>query len=161
MLIQSYENNAHHLAQIVDLIDFCQNKEAHLAIKMAEQDDLFQIKSYYQDKGGEFWIALDHDDVVGTIALLPIDGHTAVLKKFFTYPKYRGQPERLGRQLYETFIAYAKANGYNRIVLDTPEGEGRSHHFYEKQGFVQITKDQLQANYVYPDRNSRLYQLNL
>lgn len=161
MKIISYEENPHHLAQIVDLIDFCQNKEAHLEIKMAEQDDLFQIKAYYQDKGGDFWIALDENDVVGTIALLPIDAQTAVLKKLFTYPKYRGQPVHLGGQLYETFFTFAKQQGYERIVLDTPEGETRSYYFYEKQGFVQITKDQLAADYVYPDRNSRLYQLTL
>lgn len=162
MQINSYTENPHHLAQLVDLINYCQNIEAKLNIKMAEQDDIFQIKQYYQTKGGNFWIALDADDqVVGSIALLPIANNTAVLKKFFTYPKYRGQPTRLGAQLYQEFINFAKQHNFDRIVLDTPEGETRSHYFYEKQGFQQVAPDKFNADYPYPDRNSRLYELFL
>lgn len=161
MQIKSYQDNPHHLAQLVDLINYCQNIEANLDIKMAEQDDIFQIKDYYQAKGGNFWIALDDDQVVGSIALLPIANNTAVLKKFFTYPKYRGQPIRLGAQLYQEFIEFAKQHNFDRIVLDTPEGENRSHHFYEKNGFKQIAPENFKANYPYPDRNSRLYELLL
>ncbi|KUH49482.1 GNAT family acetyltransferase, partial [Streptococcus agalactiae] len=48
MEIKEYENNPYHLAQLVDLINYCQNIEAKLDIKMAEQDDIFQIENYYQ-----------------------------------------------------------------------------------------------------------------
>ncbi|CCW43044.1 acetyltransferase, GNAT family [Streptococcus agalactiae ILRI112] len=41
MEIKEYENNPYHLAQLVDLINYCQNIEAKLDIKMAEQDDIF------------------------------------------------------------------------------------------------------------------------
>lgn len=36
MEIKEYENNPYHLAQLVDLINYCQNIEAKLDIKMAE-----------------------------------------------------------------------------------------------------------------------------
>lgn len=138
MRIKPYETNPHHLAQLVDLINYCQNIEAKLNIKMAEQDDIFQIETYYQAKGGNFWIALDDTNkVVGSIALLPLNENTAVLKKFFTYPEFRGQPQRLGAKLYQQLITFAKDNHFQRIVLDTPEGETRSHYFYEKNGFLQ------------------------
>lgn len=42
------------MAGIVDLVNYCQNIEAHLDIKMVEQSDLFMIKDYYQKKGGSF-----------------------------------------------------------------------------------------------------------
>lgn len=161
MQIQSYQPNPQHLAEIVDVINYCQNLEAHLNIKMAEQADIFDISNYYQARGGDFWLALDTDHVVGTIALLPVDTHTAVLKKFFTYPKYRGEPVHLGQQLYQQFLTFAKAHGFSRIVLDTPEGEHRSHRFYERQGFQQIAAEQLGVHYAYPDRESRLYELRL
>lgn len=161
MKILPFEPNYHHTAQLVDLINYCQNLEAHLKIKMAEQDDIFNIPAYYQQSGGNFWLALDQDKVVGCIALLPIDANTAVLKKFFTYPSYRGNPVRLGQNLYDTLINFAKAHQFTRLVLDTPEAEHRSHTFYERQGFQQITSAQLHVAYPYPDRNSRLYELTL
>lgn len=82
MVIKEYENNPYHLAQLVDLINYCQNIEAKLDIKMAEQDDIFQIENYYQNRKGQFWLALENEKVVGSIALLRIDDKTAVLKNF-------------------------------------------------------------------------------
>ena len=161
MKIISYRSNPKHLAELVDLINFCQNIEADLSIKFAEQSDVFDIQNYYQKRGGNFWIALDDDKVVGSIALLPIDEKTAVLKKFFTYPEFRGNPSRLGAKLYKQFINFAREHNFNRIVLDTPEGEDRSHYFYEKQGFKRISSDELKVDYAYPDRNSRLYELTI
>lgn len=161
MKTKSYKENPHHLAQLVDLVNFCQNIEADLSIKFAEQDDMFQIPAYYQAKGGEFWLAFEEDKVVGSIALLPVDTTTAVLKKFFTYPEFRGAPEHLGAQLYQQFIDFAKEKGFETIVLDTPEGEHRSHGFYEKKGFIQIKKEELTVDYPFPDRNSRIYELKL
>lgn len=159
--ITPFIQNARHQAQLVDLIHYCQNIEAGLDIKMAEQDDIFEISSYYQKNGGQFWIALDDDNVVGTIALLPIDAEHAVLKKFFTYPEYRGDPQRLGRKLYQELLAHAKDNHFSKIVLDTPEKEGRSHFFYEKQGFKRIQNSELTVSYPFPDRDSRIYELTL
>lgn len=162
MQITPYQDNPHHLAQLVDLINYCQNIEAQLNIKMAEQDDIFQINTYYQAKGGNFWIALDDtNQVVGSIALLPLDDKTVVLKKFFTYPQFRGQPNRLGAKLYQQLLTFANEHNFQRIVLDTPEDETRSHYFYEKQGFKQVAPDQFNADYPYPDRDSRLYELFL
>ncbi|MFC6176648.1 GNAT family N-acetyltransferase [Companilactobacillus huachuanensis] len=161
MKIVSYQNNPQHLAQLVDLINYCQNIEANLKIKMAEQDDIFQINDYYQKKAGNFWIALDDNRVVGSIALLPIDSQTAVLKKFFTYPEFRGQPQHLGAKLYQKLLTFAQEKNFKRLVLDTPEGETRSHYFYEHHGFKQVSPDNFNADYPYPNRNSRLYELIL
>lgn len=161
MQIIPYQNNPKNQAQLVDLINYCQNIEAKLDIKMAEQDDVFQIPTYYQKNGGNFWIALDGNQIVGSIAFLPLDNKTAVLKKFFTYPKYRGQPHHLGAQLYQTLLTHAKLKSFQRIVLDTPEKENRSHYFYEKQGFQQVAPKNFHADYPYPDRDSRLYVLTI
>ncbi|WP_125588359.1 GNAT family N-acetyltransferase [Companilactobacillus jidongensis] len=162
MKIETYKNNPQTLAGLVDLIEFCQNDEAHLDIKMIEQSDVFEIPEHYQATGGNFWIAKDNGLTVGSIGLLKLDNKNGVLKKFFTYPKYRGNPVRLGQKLYEQFIDYAKNEvNLETIFLDTPEGEQRSHYFYEKQGFKLINRDKLAANYEFPDRNSRIYKLNL
>ncbi|AKP67411.1 GNAT family N-acetyltransferase [Companilactobacillus ginsenosidimutans] len=161
MEIIPYKTNPKHLAGIIDVINYGQNIEADLKIKMVEEYDLFDIENSYQARGGEFWIALDNDRVVGTIALYPLIGKTAVLKKLFSYPEYRGDPIRIGNKLYDKFMEFAKAHGYTKIILDSPEGRDRAHHFYEKKGFNQITAEQLEVEYHYPDRNSLLYESNI
>ncbi|WP_329608925.1 GNAT family N-acetyltransferase [Lentilactobacillus sp. SPB1-3] len=157
MKIKPYTYSPSHLAEIIDLINYCQNIEAHLNIKMSEQPDLFEIENYYQHNHGNFWTALDGDQVIGTIALLPISSATAVLKKFFTYPKYRGQPHHLGQQLFNQLEQHAIENKFKEIILDTPENEHRSHTFYEHHGFIQIKPEQMTVSYPFPDRNSRIY----
>lgn len=160
MHITPFTQTPHATAELVDLINYCQNTEAHLDIRMAEQDDIFQVDQYYRQSGGEFWVALDEGHIVGSIALLPVSKSTAVLKKFFTYPKYRGRPVHLGSDLYAKFIEIAR-NNFERVVLDTPEAEHRSHSFYERQGFVQIPFEELNVHYEFPNRASRFYELSL
>ncbi|WP_125761613.1 GNAT family N-acetyltransferase [Companilactobacillus hulinensis] len=162
MKIETYKSNPQTLAGLVDLIEFCQNEEAHLGIKMIEQADVFDIPQHYQANGGNFWIAQDNGLTVGSIGLLNLENKNGVLKKLFTYPKYRGNPTRLGQKLFDTFIDYVKNNtDIQTIFLDTPEGEERSHYFYEKQGFKLISRDELTVNYDFPDRNSRIYKLEV
>ena len=38
----------------------------------ADQPDLLQIPQFYQSGAGNFWVALDGEEVVGTVALLDI-----------------------------------------------------------------------------------------
>jgi len=156
--IKPYTESPQTVAELVDLIMFCQNTEAHLGIKMAEQADVFDIQRHYQQTGGNFWLAWDKGHVVGCIGLLRVDSQVGVLKKFFTYPPYRGQPHHLGQRLFTTFMAYAKAETVlKEIVLDTPAAETRSHYFYEKNGFQQISRQALPVAYAFPDRQSLIY----
>lgn len=162
MNIEPYHTNAQLTAGLVDLIEFCQNDEAHLGIKMIEQPDVFEIEHHYQENGGNFWIALDGDKVVGSIGLLKVGQQTAVLKKLFTYPEYRGEPHRLGRKLFQTLLTYAQVQSdIDKLVLDTPMGEHRSHFFYEKQGFKRISREKLTVDYEFPDRDSLIYEREL
>lgn len=161
MKITTYKTDPKNTAEIVDLVNFCQNIEAGLGLTMAEQYDLFEIEDHYQKVGGEFWTAIDNDKIVGTISLLPLNDTTAVLKKFFTYPDYRGQPEYLGKKLYAKFIDFAKQHNFKTIVLDSPGSQHRAHHFYENQGFTEVSESDLTVSWSYPHSNSKFFQLNL
>lgn len=108
MKITTFKSQPTVIAELVDLILYCQNTEAKLGITMAEQPDVFAIADYYQAPGGQFWIAFDDGHVAGCIGLLRVSATTAVLKKFFVYPQFRGQPIRLGWQLYQKLLTQAK-----------------------------------------------------
>jgi predicted N-acetyltransferase YhbS len=85
----------------------------------------------------------------------------AVLKKFFVSAAWRGAGKRCASRLFETLIEHATRSGIRTIVLDTPSVATRSHRFYERQGFRQITASEMPVRYAYPDRNSLLFRLDL
>ena len=66
---------------------------------------------------------------------MPCGDGVAVLKKFFVYEKYQGEPHHLGRQLYSHLLEFAKKNNIKTVMLDTPHNTVRAHKFYEKAGF--------------------------
>lgn len=56
--------------EIISLILDIQNKESKINLSLQEQPDLLDIRHAYQDKGGQFWVALSQGKVIGTIALM-------------------------------------------------------------------------------------------
>ncbi len=145
---------------IIELILTIQNQEAGIGLSLGEQPDLTDIEKSYQENGGNFWIALDDQGkVIGTIGLMKLNDRWAILKKFFVAAAYRFQ--RIGLKLYETLLDYAKQHGYRHIILDTPSVATKSHAFYRRAGFRQISASDLPVPYNYPDRDSLLFQLDL
>lgn len=145
--------------EIISLILDIQNNESKIGLSLEEQPDLLHINLFYQQSGGEFWIALSNGKVIGTIGLMLRENHCAVLKKFFVSKEYRSQ--KIGLALYKELIRFAEEAGVRHIILDTPSAAKVSHKFYEKAGFRKIDKAQLPIEYVYPDRDSLLYMLDL
>lgn len=145
--------------EIISLILAIQNEEAKIDLSLQEQPDLLHIGESYQQNGGEFWLAMADGMVIGTIGLMLKERNCAVLKKFFVKKEYRSQ--KVGLALYEELIKYAKRANVKHIILDTPSVAKASHKFYEKAGFCKISTAELPISYVYPDRESLLYMLDL
>ena len=145
--------------EIISLILSIQNDEAKIGLSLQEQPDLLDIRRSYQGTGGEFWIALSDDKVIGTIGLMIKENHCAILKKFFVDKAFRSQ--KVGLSLYNRLLSHAVNKGVRHVILDTPASAHASHRFYEKAGFYRINATELPIPYSYPDRNSILYLLNL
>lgn len=145
--------------QIIDLILYIQNKEANIGLTIEEQPDLLDIPEYYEKNGGSFWIAIENDEVIGTIAFMNYSNGNAVLKKFFVRSDYRHK--KIGYVLYQTAIDRLKLCNYKQVLLDTPSTAKDSHRFYERAGFKRIAKEELPFPYEYPDRNSYIFLLSL
>jgi len=146
---------------VIDLVLYCQNNESKVNIPLSDQPDLLTVTSSYIETGGNFWVAHAQEDLAGCIALLKKTPEIAVLKKFFVYEDYRGEPHQLGKKLFEEFITYAQTIGLKQIVLDTPAKSTRSHSFYKKNGFQQIPKNDVPIAYDYPDRDSLFFLLSV
>jgi N-acetylglutamate synthase-like GNAT family acetyltransferase len=154
MLITSYKGK--YKEQVIRLILDIQNNEAGIGLSLKEQPDLDNIEQSYMAAGGNFWVAVNEQNkVVGTIALMNKKNGYAILKKFFVHSDYRSQ--KVGLKLYLALLDFCNQHNIKSIILDTPSVASASHRFYEKNGFIQITKGDLPIPYEYPDRNSYLY----
>lgn len=135
---------------IIKLCLHFQNDGTRPIISVSQQPDLLHIKEHYLDNGGGFWVAKDNELVVGTIALQRGEDDVYILKKFFVYEPYQGEPHHLGRQLYRQALDFAKEHGAKAIILDTPQNTIRAHRFYEKAGFKQVAEQDLPFLYQHP-----------
>lgn len=157
MKIVTYQEK--YRQQIIDLILHIQNNEAKINLSLEEQPDLSDIPAAYEKNGGQFWIAVDNDIVIGTLALMNKGHGNGILKKGFVKKEYRKQG--ILTKLYDRLIDYAKENHYKQLMFDTPSVAANCHDFFEKRGYVRINKEEQPFEYEYPDRNSYLYLLRL
>ena len=146
---------------VIDLVLHFQNDGTRPAVSVEDQPDLLNITELYVNAGGDFWIATDDGKLAGTIGIMPCKGGIAVLKKFFVYEKYQGEPVHLGRQLYSVLLDFAKKNGVKKIMLDTPYNTTRAHKFYEKAGFKKVSESELPMRFSHPYKDCDFYLLSL
>lgn len=132
--------------QIIDLILTIQQQEFNIPITATDQPDLNEIDQFYKAPGGEFWIAKDQDQVIGSIALINIGDGIGVIRKMFVHKDYRGKEKGIAQKLLDTLIAYAGAKGINAIYLGTVEKLQAAIRFYERNGFIPIEKANLPAS---------------
>ena len=98
--------------------------------------DLADIENHYM-KNGCFWCLVDNGDVVGTIAIRILDHENKIveLKRMFVLPEQQGKG--YGRLLLQTAIAYAKAQKYHKMCLDTRKQLVAAQHLYQSEGFTE------------------------
>lgn len=113
-------------------------KDQHVISKdvdAIDDEDLFHIVDIYTGRG-RFWLAVEDDQVIGTVAIREIDKNTAKLHRMFVLTEYHGQG--VGPALLLHAISFARQQGYKEIILNTHHLMHRAHRFYEKHGFTRI-----------------------
>ena len=138
-----------------------QQAEFGVAVTLSDQPDLKDIPGFYQTGRGGFWVAKADGRVVGTIALKDIGGTDAALRKMFVAADYRGAAFGVAAQLLDTLVAEARQAGVKRLFLGTTEAFKAAHRFYEKNGFVEIAKDDLPPAFPVMAVDSKFYLRNL
>jgi len=94
-------------------------------------------QKYILDKGGNVFIALDNNKVVGTCALIVIDGISCELAKMVVDPEFHGQG--IGYKLGQAFIEKARERGFSRIILEGNTKMEASLALYRKLGFQEVS----------------------
>lgn len=152
---------ARHADAVGQLIVSIQREEFGFDIDLEQQPDLLTIPAYYQQGAGNFWVAQDHDRVVGTIALKDIGHHSVALRKMFVAPDYRGAAWGVALKLLRVALDWSKQHAVQSIFLGTTEKFHAAHRFYEKHGFLLIDKTILPAGFPFMPVDTRFYRLDV
>jgi len=142
---------------VINLALHCQNDGSRPVVGVEEQPDLLDIKKHYFSTGGCFWVAKDNKKLAGSIGLMNYGDGIGILKKFFVYEEYRGQPNHLGQKLYKELLRFAYCNNYKLLLLDTPKNTERAHKFYNKAGWKKILQEELPIQFHHPYQDSDFF----
>lgn len=100
-------------------------------------EDLDKIPQVYNDKG-KFWVALDIEKVVGTVAVLQETVEKAYLKRFFLLKDYRGKG--IGWQLLQFALDHCKKQSFKEICLITSTYAVDAQKLFIRNGFIKTDK---------------------
>jgi N-acetylglutamate synthase-like GNAT family acetyltransferase len=147
--------------QVGELIVPIQQREFGIPITYEQQPDLRDIPGFYQQKAGEFWLALSGERVVGSIALLDIGEGLGALRKMFVATDHRGASAGVAGRLLDALLAHARTRQLRAIYLGTTDKFLAAHRFYEKHDFELVDAATLPASFPRMAVDSRFYRLTL
>ena len=142
---------------IINLILHIQQNEFGVPITIHDQKDLLDIDAVYKKEKGNFWIAVQEDKLIASIALIDIGNGEGCLRKMFVQQEFRGKEYGVALLLLDTLMDWAKQKNMSAIYLGTTEVLKASHRFYEKNAFVLSPKEELPKNFPVMEVDTRFY----
>ena len=110
--------------------------EKYFYIEKYDTELLNNPKKYILEDGGHILIALDHQEVIGTVALIKRGEGVFELSKMAVTEKHQGLG--VGKKLMYACFDLAKMHGCNRLFLDSSTTLGPAIALYKKMGFKEI-----------------------
>jgi putative acetyltransferase len=154
-----------------------QQLEFGVAITLEAQPDILDIdRSFNRDRSG-LWGAFVDEQLVGTIGLIdigpahgigsahgigPADGVGSlhgVVRKMFVHAAYRGKQWGIAQGLMDMVVRHCRDAGIKDLWLGTIHTMGAAARFYERNGFVKISKDGLPGHFPLMPVDDTFYHL--
>jgi N-acetylglutamate synthase-like GNAT family acetyltransferase len=142
-----------------------QRGEFGLNASAAGQPDLVDPAGFFRGGGGEIWLALagtpPREEVVGSVALLDFGERRAALRKMFVRADMRGKQHLIAERLLDALLAWARAQDFTEIYLDTLQAFKAAHRFYARHGFEELSKADMPRDFPAMNWNARFFRLRL
>lgn len=131
--------------RIVPYFDKYEEKTIKLVLNILENEfgfcgidrpDLYKISETYQKDKNNFWIAIEKEEVIGTIALSNYGKNRGYLRRMYVHKNFRGKG--VASKLFSILIKFAGDNNYKDLFLGTVEDMFIANKFYLKMGFKRI-----------------------
>lgn len=110
--------------------------EKYFTIEPTDIDSLQHADKYILAQGGTIIFAAAGEEIVGTVALKPIDAATTEMTKLAVDVKFQGY--KIGWRLVEEIMRLAAKQGYKKVVLYSNTILVPALNMYEKFGFREI-----------------------
>ncbi|MFL0352749.1 GNAT family N-acetyltransferase [Xanthomarina sp. GH4-25] len=111
--------------------------KTHFYVEPYDEEVLSKPEKYIIDKNGFIFFIMLDKQVVGTVALVPIQEEgTFELTKMAVSPEYRGH--KLGQKLMQYCLEFAKKQQFKRFLLYSSRKLENAIHIYKKYGFVEV-----------------------
>ena len=133
--------------RIASLVVGIQREEFGIPISAADQPDLLDVPGHFQCGKGGFWCATSGERVVGTVGLLDAGEGLGVLRKMFVAPDFRGRDLGTAQRLFDTAMEWAASHGFSTVMLGTVDRLRAAIRFYERNGFVEVSPEQLPPHF--------------
>ncbi len=156
-MIEIKEYSDENVEKIIDMILDIQVSEFNISIDRESQPDLLSIKDFYQTGNGNFWLAGDNSDIIGTVALKDIGDNYTALRKMFVKKEYRGSGKNISRLLLESVFHWGREKNIEKIFLGTTDSFTAAHRFYEKNGFLEIHRGELPESFPLMKVDTKFY----
>lgn len=156
-MIEIVDHSAPLARSVIDLILDIQRNEFGLDVHAADQPDLLDVAGFYQGGSGNFWVALDSTDVVGTLGLRDIGAGQGALRKMYVKATHRGRQHAVAARLLDHLLRQAAGGGMQHLYLGTTEQFAAACRFYEKNGFIPVTSEDLPAAFPRLAPETRFY----
>jgi GNAT superfamily N-acetyltransferase len=150
-----------YLLGVVDVILPIQQSEFGIPITLEAQPDLLDIPGFYQNGKGNFWVAIEGSEVIGTIAMIDIGNDQGALRKMFVKSDFRGSTFGVAQNLLLTLVDWCKSNKIQELYLGTTSRFIAAHRFYEKNGFTEIKKTELPMSFPIMSVDSKFYRTSI
>jgi len=110
---------------------------SYFYVEPYDEDVLSNPENYIINKGGHIFFAKLENNIVGTVALMPlgINGDFE-LTKMAVSPKHRGN--KIGQKLIRHTIDFAKEKGMPTLIIYSSRKLENAIYIYRKYGFIEI-----------------------
>lgn len=111
--------------------------KTHFYVEPFDEEVLSKPKKYIINKGGHIFFALQNNQVVGTVALMPTtDNSIFELTKMAVSPNFRG--EKIGQKILQYCLSFSKEHSFSALMLYSARKLENAIYIYRKYGFVEL-----------------------
>jgi len=146
-MVKIVEHSLQYEQDVISLILNIQQNEFGVPVTLKDQPDLLKVKDFYQQGKGNFWVAVEDEKLIGTIALVDMKDGNVALRKMFVEAASRGKEKGIAALLLQKAFDWCNDKKIQNIYLGTVEVLKASHRFYEKNGFVRVEIKNLPASF--------------
>jgi len=117
------------------------------AVDPKYEEDLTRLDEVYLGEGCNFWVVEAPDGLVGMAAISRVDAATGRLRRMRVTEAWRRRG--VAKALLDEGIAFCRACGDERLILDTTEHQTAAQRMYESAGFAKLGQRSLGPFIIY------------